>query len=179
VVLEVALKEPSLVRRLILVDPNPIVDESGGFGASLQQNPKATEPAAGGGALAKSVLDRFQLGDMDGGLEIFIDRVGGPGSWKNLPEARRQSLRDNAWTIKGTDKDQRRPVSCAQLGQLKIPVLLLNGDKSPTRFGAILNVIEPCIKNRVRVTIPNASHGLNRENPAAFNSAVIQFLSTH
>jgi pimeloyl-ACP methyl ester carboxylesterase len=40
-------------------------------------------------------------------------------------------------------------------------------------------VIEPCLKNRARVTIPNASHGMNRMNPAAFNSAVAQFLSTH
>lgn len=32
-------------------------------------------------------------------------------------------------------------------------------------------MIEPCLKNRERVTIPNASHGMNRMNTAAFNSA--------
>jgi pimeloyl-ACP methyl ester carboxylesterase len=30
-----------------------------------------------------------------------------------------------------------------------------------------------------RVTIPNASHGMHRMNPAAFNSSVAQFLSKH
>jgi hypothetical protein len=50
---------------------------------------------------------------------------------------------------------------------------------SPPFYGAFLNVIEPCLKYRTRVTIPNASHPMNRMNPADFNSAVARFLSAH
>jgi len=60
-----------------------------------------------------------------------------------------------------------------------MPVLLVGGERSPARNGEILNVIEPCLKKRGRVTIPNASHAMNRMNPAAFNQAVLQFLSSH
>jgi len=176
--LEVALAAPDLIRSVVLAEPGlDLAEAGGGFGSRLQDNPQATARAAGQAAWFKSILDRFQDGDIDGGLEIFIDMAGGPGSWKNRPEAERQIVRDNAWTIKGTQEEQRRRVTCAELEGLKAPVLLVGGELSPPSRGAILNVIEPCFKNRVRVTIPNASHAMNRINPAAFNTAVAQFLS--
>jgi esterase len=179
VALEVALAEPELVRSLILAEPGLILDESGGFGSALQENAAARTAAAERADRIKSALNRFQAGDIDGGLEIYVDAVGGAGSWKERPEAQRQILRDNAWTVQGMEEEQRRPVSCGDLKSLKMPVLLVGGERSPQRYGEVLTVIEPCLKNRARVTIPNASHGMNRMNPAAFNSAVAQFLSTH
>jgi pimeloyl-ACP methyl ester carboxylesterase len=179
VAVEVALTEPGLVRSLILAEPGLILDESGGFGSTLQENAAARTAATERADRIKSVLNRFQAGDIDGGLEIFVEAVGGAGSWKERPETQRQILRDNAWTIKGMEEEQRRPVSCGDLKGLNMPVLLVGGEKSPPRYGEILTVIEPCLKNRARVTIPNASHGMNRINPAAFNNAVAQFLSAH
>ena len=75
------------------------------------------------------------------------------------------------------EEEQRRPVNCKELESLSMPVLLVGGEKSPARYGQILTVIEPCLKQRERVTIPNASHGMHRMNPAAFNGAIAQFLS--
>jgi pimeloyl-ACP methyl ester carboxylesterase len=176
--LELALAAPDVIRKLVLAEPALNLDAEGGFGSRLQENPQGRARDAGRAAWIKSILNRFQEGDIDGGLEIFVDQVGGPGSWKNRPEAERQIVRDNAWTIKGMEEEQRRRVTCAELEGLKAPVLLVGGELSPPSFGAVLNVTEPCFKNRVRVTIPNASHAMNRINPAAFNSAVAQFLST-
>jgi pimeloyl-ACP methyl ester carboxylesterase len=65
------------------------------------------------------------------------------------------------------------------LEALNMPVLLVGGEKSPARYGQVLTVIEPCLKQRERVTIPNASHGMHRMNPDAFNSFVAEFLSKH
>jgi pimeloyl-ACP methyl ester carboxylesterase len=130
-------------------------------------------------ARVKAVLKRFDEGDIDDGLEIFADAVGGPGSWKNFAEAQRQIYRDNAWTIKGTEQEQRRAVSCQELGALGMPVLLVGGERSPARYGEILSVIEPCLKKQERVTIPNASHGMYRMNPSAFNASVAQFIASH
>jgi esterase len=176
VAFEVARAQPSLIRTLILAEPGLILDETG-FGASLQDHSAAKTAVNERAARVKSVLNRFQEGDMEGGLEIFIDAVSGPGSWKNLPEAVRQMVRDNAWTIKGIEEEQRRPVNCRDLESLVMPVLLVGGEKSPPRYGQILTVIEPCLKQRERVTLPNASHGMHRMNPTAFNDSVAQFLS--
>ena len=35
-------------------------------------------------------------GDIDGGLQIFMDALEGPGAWKRLPATPKQLLRDNA-----------------------------------------------------------------------------------
>jgi esterase len=182
VALELGLTEPDLVHSLVLAEPaflvrgEPalMVDGSSSFGSTLREVPEA---GTSGGAATRKVLDRFEQGDIDGGLEIFIDGAGGPGTWKNRPEALRQIGRDNAWTIKGMEEEQVRPVTCGELRRLNVPVLLVGGEKSPPAFGAILNTIEPCLERRARITIPNASHTMNRINPDAFNGAVAQFLS--
>ncbi len=179
VVLEAALAERSLVGSVILAEPGVILDEAGGFGTALQASSDARVLAKQRAARTKSVLSRFEQGDIDGGLEIFIDDVGGPGSWGKLTEAQRQMFRDNAWTVKGMEEEQRRPLSCREFGILNKPVLLIGGEKSPTRYGQVLDVVEPCLKQARRVTIANASHGMHRMNPAAFNSAVMQFLGQH
>jgi pimeloyl-ACP methyl ester carboxylesterase len=176
VAFEIARAQPGLVRGLVLAEPGLTLDEVG-FGAALQGKPGARTAAEERAARVKSALSRFEEGDIDGGLEIYIDAVGGAGSWKNLAEAQRQMFRDNAWTIEGVEQEQRRPVSCHELEALNLPVLLVGGERSPARYGEILTVIEPCLKKRERVTIPNASHGMHRMNPAAFNSSVGQFLS--
>jgi pimeloyl-ACP methyl ester carboxylesterase len=36
---------------------------------------------------------------------------------------------------------------------------------------------QPCLKSQQKVTISNASHGMNRKNPEAFNAAEIDFLT--
>jgi hypothetical protein len=82
----------------------------------------------------------------------FVDAVGGAGAWKVRPDHERQVLRDNAWIIKGMEEEQRRRLSCRELGSLNMPVLLIGGEKSPARYGEILAVIEPCLKQGERVT---------------------------
>lgn len=178
VAFELVRAQPSLVRSLVLAEPGLVLDERG-FGASLEGKTAARTAADERAARVKAVLKRFDEGDIDGGLEIFADAVGGPGSWKNFAEAQRQIYRDNAWTIKGTEQEQRRAVSCQELGALGMPVLLVGGERSPARYGEILSVIEPCLKKRERVTIPNASHGMYRMNPSAFNASVAQFIASH
>jgi pimeloyl-ACP methyl ester carboxylesterase len=178
VAFEIARAQPNLIRTLILAEPGLILDETS-FGAVLQDNAAARTAANERAARIKSVLNRFAEGDIDGGLQIFVDAVGGAGSWNNFTETQRQIFRDNAWTVKGMEEEQRRPVSCRELEILNMPVLLIGGEKSPARYGQVLTVIEPCFKHGQRVTVPNASHGMHRMNPEAFNSFVTEFVSKY
>jgi pimeloyl-ACP methyl ester carboxylesterase len=50
---------------------------------------------------------------------------------------------------------------------------------SPEIFVRIQDILEQCLPNDERATIPAASHGLEMDNPAAFNEMVLGFLATH
>ena len=39
------------------------------------------------------------------------------------------------------------------------------------------DILEPCLPNVERARIPSASHGLEMENPTAFNETVLGFLA--
>jgi len=58
-------------------------------------------------------------------------------------------------------------------------VKAIGGEKSPPRFGKILNALQLCLTRAERVTISNASHQMPRQNPKAFSDAVATFISKH
>ncbi len=109
VALQVSLVEPGLIRSLTLAEPFLLLDETGGFGSRLQENTAARAAEAKQVARIKSALSRLLEGDIEGGLEIYADAVGQPGSWKARPETDRQIFRDNVWTLKGMEEEKRPP----------------------------------------------------------------------
>lgn len=127
-------------------------------------------------ARAKTTAAYFAKGDMEGGLEFFVDDINGPGVWKRRSEEVRQITRDNAWTTlpMATDSDI---VSCKDLRKMTMPVLLVRSEKGPGWLGNILDEAAKCLPSVTRVMIPNAAHYMNRDNPAAFDRAVMEFLS--
>src|SRR5262245_40876554 len=58
-------------------------------------------------------------------IEIHLE------TWARRGEEERQRSRDNAWTL--IARESGKPVTCADLGGLKMPVLLLQGEKTPRR----------------------------------------------
>jgi pimeloyl-ACP methyl ester carboxylesterase len=121
----------------------------------------------------------FEQGKVDDGLAYYLDAIAGAGAWKAAPEAARQALRSNAWTIKGMASDKFDPYTCADAGRIASPVLLLGGEKSPLMFGKILDAMQSCLRTSERVLIRNAGHGMPRQNPGGFSEALITFISKH
>ncbi len=158
----VATAHGELVRTLTLAEPNfPAFDK---------------DPARVKHLFEKAAAI-FKQGNVEGSLEYFIDFVNGPGSWKAIPEAGRQTFRDNASTVRGLARDTWDPYTCADAGRIGAPVLLVAGEKSPPFFGKILDPVQRCLKRSERVVIRNASHGIPRQAPAGFSEAVLNFIS--
>ena len=61
--------------------------------------------------------------------------------------------------------------------KIETAVLLVAGEKSPALYGMMLDALQRSLKRQRKVTIPNASHGMFRENPEHFNAAVLDFLA--
>jgi esterase len=157
---------PDLVTKLVLMEPALF---------ALLPKPSGTPQPDPRTARAKAAAALFERGDIEGGLEFYIDAVFGAGSWKRRSEEVRQFTRDSAWTVVAMAQDTDT-VTCEDLRRINIPVLLVGSDKGPRIFASVLNEAEKCLPSASRITIPNAAHPMNRDNPVAFDQALADFL---
>ena len=160
-----ARSRPELFRKMVLMEPPLTALHPPASGSS--EDPRV--------ARWRATAQRFDAGDIEGGLEYFVDDVAGPGTWKQRTDAQRQVTRDNAWTIVGQLGDTAT-ITCADVGGLKMPVLLVGGEKTTQDFLNILDTTHKCLPSAKRVLIPNAGHGMHRQNSAAFDAALVKFL---
>ncbi|MBI2318592.1 MAG: hypothetical protein HYU75_16760 [Betaproteobacteria bacterium] len=138
--------------------------------------PPKSAPEGNVMARAKATEAFYKKGDLAGGLEYYFDGGNGAGAWKRLPEAQRQIRLENAWTVIGQAADENaKPISCADIGRLRIPVLLMTGQNGPRRFGLIMDAYQKCQPSAERVTIPNAAHQMSQMNPPAVDAALTRF----
>jgi pimeloyl-ACP methyl ester carboxylesterase len=115
----VAQYRPDLLRKLILAEPGGELDATLDPAYKPGPSPLAARIAASAEVIAK--------GDIDGGLQIFMDALEGPGAWKRLPATPKQLLRDNATTLIGQMRDQRPPFSRKDAEAIKTPTLFIGG----------------------------------------------------
>ena len=164
----VAERHPELVRALVLAEPGGELDES--LGGPPSKGQQAGAFAAGAALIG--------AGDVEGGLARIAEHTGGPGAWEKRPEHRKAISRDNARTLLGQVDERRAPYSRAAAEAIRTPTLLLGGDRSQPQFGTILDALERSMPDARRETISEAAHGLNHDNPSAFNRAVLGFLAS-
>jgi len=154
---------PDLVRKLVLMEPALFALLPGKGGADVRaRRARATEAY-------------LKKGDVEGGVQFFFDDINGAGAWQRLPEQQRRVRRENAWTIVGQLGDVET-LSCPDFGQLKMPVLLMQGERSPQLFKSIVAAARNCLPSAGLAVIPNAAHQMNHHNPAAFQDALSSFL---
>lgn len=163
----VAERHPHLVRALLLAEPGGELDESLG----------GAPPSGAQGAAFARAAAMIAAGDVEGGLTHAAEATGGPGAWDRRPEDRKRISRDNARTLLGQVDERRAPYSLAAAQAIQAPTLLLGGAQSQPQFGRIMDALERTIPHVRRVTIARATHGLNNDNPADFNAAVLEFLA--
>lgn len=101
----------------------------------------------------------------------------GAGTWRQIPEQMSAMLRENAWTVKSLLHAAQISDACADAAAIRLPVLLITGERSPQPYGVMLQGLAPCLKHRRLATIPDASHTMNRKNPNAFNEVLAEFFA--
>ena len=176
VALALAREHPNLVRSIVLAEP-PIV--------SLLTTSEAGD--AERRAFFMNVLDpakrAFARGDSVTGLRTFYDGLNGRGQFDNLPAATRADLLAYSFEMRQellTNREQYYPpVSCAELGRVTTPVLLVRGDQSPRFFQIIIDELERCMQSDSTVVIPGAGHPPHLGNPVYYNQTVGRFLVSH
>ena len=125
-------------------------------------------------------MEAFRAGDVERALPLFADAVGGPGTYARRPEPVRLMMKDNAHSAEAEANATRRAVfTCDTAKRITSPALLTTGEHSPPFFHRIVDELERCLPNNERTSIAGASHSAPLEQPEAFASAVVAFLTKH
>lgn len=179
-----AIRNPNLVRSLVLGEPPvlPLLAENPDnplhLASLIMKSPStAIKFISFGVRSIKPAQGALRRGDLEKGVQSFVNGVLGKGGFEQLPSSARATMMDNAQALKaellGPGFD-RFPVEDAR--RCSIPTLLVYGDRSPGFFRSISDRLMSILPSAQRVTIPNASHSMHRDNPDAYNKIVLEFL---
>jgi pimeloyl-ACP methyl ester carboxylesterase len=124
--------------------------------------------------------EAFKAGDDQGAMRIFVDGLDEtPPTFDNLPPDGRATAMQNSRFFKAaTSSSVPFPDLCKdKVKRLSIPILIVTGENTLKILKFINEQLALLLPKAERVTIPKAGHGSARENPQAFNEAVLKFLA--
>lgn len=163
-----ARRYPRLVRSLVLADP-------GGPLARIEEDNAVLPPATN--ALRTRAADFIHRGEVETGLELFVDSVSMPGAWKKSTEGFRQMAIANATTLPKQLQDPLPAYGPRAAAEIKCRTLLIDGQRSPLMFRNNVEALEQWTGYARRVTIKGATHGMNGTHPDIFNSHLHTFIT--
>jgi esterase len=167
----VAQQRPELLRRMVLAEPGGDLD------STLDPSfvPGAPSPQS---ARALVSVNKVRSGDIEGALENFVDGIDGEGTWRRLPAAAKQQLRDNITTFLGQVHEARKPYSKQDALAIRTPTLLIGGADTKGSLSVIWRVLAEHIAGARTAVIPNAKHWMFEQDPEGFSRAVTEFLTS-
>jgi pimeloyl-ACP methyl ester carboxylesterase len=167
VAFHLAREYPHLVKTLTLADPGGPLQIDGMLDAAL---PPATE------RLRAQVAALIEGGEIEAGLEMFVDSVSMPGIWRRSTPAFRTMATDNASTLPKQFRDPLPAYARAAAGEVRCRTLLIAGEKSPRMYRNNVDSLVEWMPQAEKETIAGASHGMTFTHAAAFNRLVRIFL---
>jgi pimeloyl-ACP methyl ester carboxylesterase len=171
IALALVVQHPELLKSMFLHEPAGIasfVTDPADAKAAGEDRREMVGPAAGAS----------KAGDTAGAVRLFFDGVNGqPGIFETLLPAARSMFLDNARTIPLQFGAPPPPaLSCAQLGQIKVPVTVAKGELTRASFRILADTASRCIPGSRLVVVPQGRHAAPALTPAAFNDAMLDFL---
>jgi pimeloyl-ACP methyl ester carboxylesterase len=167
-----AVKAPRQIRTLTLAEPAlfSLLGERPDGLPVLERWSQASEP----------MIAALKANDNAGAIRLLAALVagGGPDHFDTLPAPFRQILSDNARTLPLLFNAPPPAVTCDMLRGVKVPTLIVRGERTPEFFSKINEAVAACIAGSTSAVVPKASHASSFDNPAEFNRVVLGFLAT-
>lgn len=172
--LALAVKHPEMVRSMVLAEPPVhewVRDPPNGAAAYSEFMTTIWGPAT----------EAFKTGDDQGAMRVLVDGFAGKGRFDDLPPESRAAAMQNSRFFKANTlaSDPFPNLSKAKVGRLRIPVLIITGENTIKIHKLVNEELARLLPRAEQAVIPNAGHGSPRENPQAFNEAVLRFLTNH
>ncbi|WP_373518947.1 alpha/beta fold hydrolase [Pricia sp.] len=170
-----ALERPDLIKSLTLLEPPATsllenLPEAEGLMAEFINNVVIPASKAFNENNDEAATALFVGGVM--GDSLYFDKApqNEKGMWlANIPELKAYA----------SGADLLPLLNCQDFEKLKVPVLLIKGELSPKIFRLASDQLHKCIQNSTLEELPNASHGLQHQNPEGFNKIVLEFIEKH
>jgi pimeloyl-ACP methyl ester carboxylesterase len=128
------------------------------------------------------VVEAFKNNENEKAAHAFVTGVMGDSLYySRFSQQDHEIIMANTPELRGIvfSKNIFPQVTCDDIKKIKVPVLLLNGAKSPLVFSSMKDELHRCLSNREKAILLNTSHGLEYENPAEFNKMVLGFIEKH
>jgi non-heme chloroperoxidase len=167
-----AMKYPELTRSLVIMEP-PLDDLlPGRFGEAARYSRREIL-----GIARRAILKGR---DIDSAVRTYVEWNRGTGSWDDMPPAEKERRRQNGYSLAAFGAHPDPPVfRCEEGGKLKAPVLVARGELSTPNDITVTERLIGCTPGAERLSVPRSSHNMHRDNPDAFNKAVLEFLAKH
>ncbi len=164
-----ARKHPDLVRSMIL-----------GEGPPPRPSGEAPATPTGPQPFVLEARKAYERGDTEGAIRIFAQGITGKSELPSRPSVWEIPL-TNAWQLSrlGVPDTSMPPFTCDDAARISVPTLVLEGELSPPRARANAEAWRKCLPSSEHAMLPKASHGLQLDNPTAFNEIVMEFLTRH
>jgi non-heme chloroperoxidase len=168
-----AARHPDMVVSLALNEPPAL-----GVLNGLPDNGDILKELGGSLAPAREAL---KAGDVQRGIPLFVNGVGGPGAYERRSDAQQKMNLDNvaSYQADATTKLPRPVFTCDMAKAITAPTLLSTTERSPRFFHRIVDQLERCLPNRERIEIAASSHTAPWENPGAYDEALLAFMEKH
>jgi pimeloyl-ACP methyl ester carboxylesterase len=171
VALAFALKHANMVHSLVLSEPPAhqlIRDTSDGETAYQTFIGMVMTPAA----------DSFRKHDVQHAMEIFVNGMEAANRFDSLSAQARASIMRNARSIEALalSDDPFPTLDSKDISRLRVPTLVVTGENTIQIHKLVDQELIRLLPNAKSAIISHAGHGSPRENPPAFNEAVLAFL---
>lgn len=180
--LYLAIKNPRLIRTLVLVEPPAFTmyvsdpPKPGEMLKLLLSKPRIAIALIklwiGGLGPATNAMKRD---DKEKAMEAFGKAALGTETYHRLSEERKTQVRNNLIKAEFLGSGLP-PLNAKKIQRIEFPTLLLSGGKSPRLFGLLLDRLHLLIPNSERKVIAEASHIVHEDNVADFTLAVRSFI---
>ena len=119
----------------------------------------------------------FRAGEDELAGRIMTGGINGPAAAASTPHAMQRRLQNLcAMKMLAMSTDEFPMLPPADLAALDMPVMLLSGEDTAPVHREIFNNVCAAMPQAEFHRIPRSGHGVSREQPAIFNSLVLDFL---
>jgi pimeloyl-ACP methyl ester carboxylesterase len=183
IALYTAWKSPELFRSLVLIEPsipsilvknekNPLQV----LAFLLTHYSAATSARRFQTGMLKLALKSYDAGDKAAAVKCFYEGIREtPGSFEKLQKPVHDMLLDNSITI-GELETEFPILTKEDARKVKLPTLLVKGEKSPKWLQAIVEGLAKNMPNSAMIQISGSGHFSHIENPAELNPQILAFL---